>query len=71
MTHLGVDTHAAWGLLTGAVLRGGIEDMAFKEGNLVLGPRASGAPVWIAAGVAVAAAVGLPRLPGIREPLRH
>ena len=63
-----VGAHAAWALLTGAVLRGGIVDMAFKEGNLVLGPRASGAPAWIAAGVAVVAAVVLPRLPGFREP---
>jgi hypothetical protein len=62
-----VGAHAAWGLLTGAVLRGGIVDMAFKEGNLVLGPRASGAPAWIAAGVAVVAAVILPRLPGFRR----
>ncbi len=61
-----VGAHAAWALLTGAVLRGGIVDIAFKEGNLMLGPRASGAPAWIAAGVAVVAAVVLPRLPGFR-----
>jgi membrane protease YdiL (CAAX protease family) len=61
-----VGAHAAWALLTGALLRGGVVDMAFKEGNLVLGPRASGAPAWIAAGVAVVAAVVLPRLPGFR-----
>jgi membrane protease YdiL (CAAX protease family) len=61
-----VGAHAAWALLTGALLRGGIVDMAFKEGNFGLGPRASGAPAWIAAAVAVAAAVVLPRLPGFR-----
>ncbi len=61
-----VGAHAAWALLTGALLRGGLVDMAFKEGNLVLGPRASGAPAWIAAGVAVIAAVALPRLPWFR-----
>ena len=61
-----VGAHAAWALLTGAVLRGGVVDMAFKEGNLMLGPRASGVPAWIAAGAAVVAAVVLPRLPGFR-----
>lgn len=57
-----VGAHAAWALLTGALLRGGIVDMAFKQGNFGLGPRASGAPAWIAAGVAVVAAVVLPRV---------
>ena len=61
-----VGAHAAWALLTGALLRGGLVDLAFREGNLVLGPRASGAPAWIAAGVAVIAAAVLPRLPGFR-----
>jgi membrane protease YdiL (CAAX protease family) len=61
-----VGAHAAWVLLTGALLRGGIVDMAFKEGNFGLGARASGAAAWIAAGVAVVAAVVLPRLPGFR-----
>lgn len=61
-----VGAHAAWALLTGAVLRGGIVDMAFREGNFGLGPRASGAPAWIAAGVALVAAALLPRLPGFR-----
>jgi hypothetical protein len=49
-----------------AVLRGGLIDIAFREGNLGLGPRASGAPAWIAAVIAVVAAVLLPRLPGFR-----
>jgi hypothetical protein len=61
-----VGAHAAWALLTGAVLRGGLVDIAFKEGNLGLGPRASGAPAWIAAVIAVVAAALLPRLPGFR-----
>ena len=61
-----VGAHAAWALLTGALLRGGIVDMAFKEGNFGLGPRASGVAAWIAAGVAVVAAAVLPRLPGFR-----
>ncbi|MEO5725740.1 MAG: CPBP family glutamic-type intramembrane protease [Byssovorax sp.] len=61
-----VGAHAAWALLTGAVLRGGLVDIAFREGNLGLGPRASGAPAWIAAAIAVVAAVLLPRLPGFR-----
>jgi membrane protease YdiL (CAAX protease family) len=61
-----VGAHGAWALMTGAVLRGGVVDMAFKEGNLILGPRASGAPAWIAAAVAVVAAVVLPRLPGFK-----
>ena len=61
-----VGAHAAWALLTGAVLRGGLVDMAFKEGNFGLGPRASGAAAWIAAGVALVAAAVLPRLPGFR-----
>ena len=57
------DAHSASAVLTGAVRRGGIVDMAFKEGNLVLGPRALGAPAWVAARVAVV----LPRLPGFRS----
>lgn len=61
-----VGAHAAWALLTGALLRGGIVDMAFTEGNFGLGPRASGAAAWIAAGVALVAAAVLPRLPGFR-----
>ena len=61
-----VGAHAAWALLTGAVLRGGLVDIAFREGNLGLGSRASGAPAWIAAAIALVAAVLLPRLPGFR-----
>ncbi|MEP7124764.1 MAG: CPBP family glutamic-type intramembrane protease [Byssovorax sp.] len=61
-----VGAHAAWTLLTGALLRGGIVDMAFKEGNFGLGPRASGAPAWIAAAVAVVAAVVVSRRPASR-----
>jgi uncharacterized protein len=61
-----VGAHGAWALLTGALLRGGLVDIAFREGNLGLGPRASGAPAWIAAGVAIVAAAVLPRLPGFR-----
>jgi CAAX protease family protein len=61
-----VGAHGAWALLTGAVLRGGLVDMAFKEGNFGLGPRASGAAAWIAAGVALIAAAVLPRVPGFR-----
>ena len=62
-----VGAHAAWALLTGAVLRGGLVDMAFREGNLGLGPRASGAPAWIAAAMALIAAALLPKLPGFRK----
>lgn len=61
-----VGAHAAWALLTGAVLRGGLIDISFREGNLGLGPRASGAPAWIAAAIALVAAALLPRLPGFR-----
>jgi hypothetical protein len=61
-----VGAHAAWALLTGAVLRGGLVDIVFRDGNFGLGPRASGAPAWIAAVIALVAAALLPRLPGFR-----
>lgn len=61
-----VGAHAAWALCTGALLRGGIADIAFHEGNFGLGPRASGLPAWIAAAIALLAAALLPRLPGFR-----
>jgi membrane protease YdiL (CAAX protease family) len=63
-----VGAHAAWALLTGAVLRGGLVDIVFRDGNFGLGPRASGAPAWIAAVIALVAAALLPRLPGFRAP---
>ncbi len=61
-----VGAHAAWALLTGAVLRGGLVDIVVRDGNFGLGPRASGAPAWIAAVIALVAAALLPRLPGFR-----
>ncbi len=61
-----VGAHAAWALLTFAVLRGGLVDIIFRDGNFGLGPRAEGALAWIAAGIALVAAALLPRLPGFR-----
>jgi len=61
-----VGAHAAWALLTGALLSGGLVDIAFREGTFTLGPRASNAPAWIAAGIALLAAALVPRLPGFR-----
>ena len=65
-----VGAHAAWVFLTGSVLSGGLVDIGFREGTFALGPRASGAPAWIAAAIALLAAALLPRLPGFRAQRR-
>jgi membrane protease YdiL (CAAX protease family) len=63
-----VGAHAAWALLTSGVLRGGLLDISVRDGNFGLGPRAAGAPAWIAAVIALVAAALLPKLPGFRAP---
>jgi hypothetical protein len=68
-----VGAHSALVLFTGALLRGGLLDATFARGSVItLGPRAAGAPAWLAAGTAVALAILLPRFPGFRSagPLR-
>ena len=62
-----VGAHAMWGLLTGALLRGGLLDVVFVDGSLALGPRAAGAPAGIATAIAILASVIVPRLPGFRR----
>ena len=63
-----VGAHAGWMLITGALTHGELLDLDWSIGNLTLGPRASGAPAWIAAALAVGVALLLPRLPGFRRP---
>ena len=60
-----VGAHGALWFSIGAFTRGGILDVTWTSGNLVLGPKASGAPTWLAAGVAIALAFALPALPGL------
>jgi hypothetical protein len=47
--------HAAWVLLVGSGLHGGLFDFDWAVGNLAIGPSADGAPAWLAA-VALAGA---------------
>jgi hypothetical protein len=58
-----VGAHAAWMILVGSVLHGGIVDVGWTTGELASGAGAAGAPAWVAAAVLIAAAVALPRLP--------
>ncbi len=53
-----VSAHGAYALLGGAGLRGGLVDVTFAAGSLSEGPKAAGAPAWLAA-IAFAAAAGV------------
>lgn len=64
-----VGAHGALVFSTGALARGGLLDVTLARGTLTLGPKAAGAPAWIAAGAALALALVLPRLPSFRAPL--
>jgi membrane protease YdiL (CAAX protease family) len=57
-----VGAHAAWSLLAGPALRGGLLDVTWKDGLLADGARTYGAPAWIAAALCVVAALVLLRL---------
>jgi hypothetical protein len=63
-----VGAHGALAFLTSALARGGLLDVTLADGNLTLGPKAAGAPAWLAAGAALALALALPRLPSFRAP---
>jgi hypothetical protein len=58
-----VGAPAAWVLLLGSVLHGGVVDLAWTTGELTVGASAAGAPTWIACAALIAAAAILPRLP--------
>ena len=58
-----VGAHAAWTLLVGSALHGGIVDLDWTRGELAVGAAAAGAPAWVATVCLIAAATLLPRLP--------
>src|SRR5262249_36765595 len=55
--------HAAWTVLVGSVIHGGILDVEWTTGELAWGVGATGAPAWVAAAAMIAASLPLPRLP--------
>jgi uncharacterized protein len=65
-----VGAHAAWALLLGSVIHGGVLDLAWTTGELTVGASAAGAPAWIASVALLAAAALLPRLPWPAAPPR-
>jgi membrane protease YdiL (CAAX protease family) len=58
-----IGAHAAWALVVGSALHGGVVDAVWKQGELAVGIGASGAPAWVASAVLVLAAALLPKLP--------
>jgi hypothetical protein len=58
-----VGAHAAWALLVGSMIHGGVVDLEWTTGELAVGAAAAGAPAWVATAVVIAAAAVLPRLP--------
>ena len=58
-----IGMHAALVLTVGPLFRGGALDVTWTRGDLTLGVKAAGLPAWLAAGVALALAVGLLRAP--------
>ena len=58
-----VGAHAAWLLLIGSLLHGGLFDVDWTTGNLALGASSAGAPAWLTAAVLVVAAIAVNRLP--------
>jgi len=69
--------HAAWVLLVGSGLHGGLLDLDWAVGNLAIGPSADGPPAWLAAvvlagaGVAVSAFGGAHLGPGTSATPEH
>jgi membrane protease YdiL (CAAX protease family) len=65
-----VGAHAAWSLLVGPVLHGGLLDVDWTTGELAVGASAAGPPAWVAAGVliAVGAALRWVPWPGPKDP---
>lgn len=54
-----IGAHAAWVLLVGSGLHGGLFDVDWTVGNLAVGPSASGAPAWLAAAALGAAGLAV------------
>jgi hypothetical protein len=57
-----IGAHAAWALLLGSVLHGGLFDAEWTTGELALGASAGGPPAWVAAAILVVAAAAFPRV---------
>jgi membrane protease YdiL (CAAX protease family) len=58
-----VGAHAAWLLLFGSILHGGLFEIEWSSaGNIAVGNGSSGLPAWVAAAVCVVAGALLPRL---------
>ncbi|MFT3774782.1 MAG: hypothetical protein QM820_56255 [Minicystis sp.] len=54
--------HAAWLLLFGSLLHGGLFEVEWVHGNIAIGNGSSGPPAWIASGLCIAAGLILPRI---------
>lgn len=59
-----IGAHAAWVLLVGSGLHGGLFDLDWTVGNLAIGPSADGAPAWLAAAVMAGAGFAVLALGG-------
>lgn len=64
---MAVGAHAAWMLLFGSLLHGGLFDVDWTNGSLAIGATSWGAPAWLAAGSFVVAALVLPWIPRTAE----
>ncbi len=65
-----VGAHAAWLMLLGSVIHGGLFDLDWTAGELAAGAHAAGRPAWLAAATLAAVAVALrwlPRPAGVRH----
>ncbi|APR82446.1 Hypothetical protein A7982_07795 [Minicystis rosea] len=58
-----VGAHAAWLLLFGSLIHGGLFEVDFTVGNIAVGHGSTGAPAWLASGLCIVAALVLPRIP--------
>jgi hypothetical protein len=50
-----VGAHAAWVLLMGSGIHGGLADLTWVRGNVAIDASSSGPPAWLAAGLLAAA----------------
>jgi membrane protease YdiL (CAAX protease family) len=58
-----VGAHAAWVLLLGSFIHGGVMDLEWTTGELAVGAAADGMPAWLAAGILLVMGFGVARLP--------
>lgn len=65
-----VGARAAWLLLFGSLLHGGLFDIDWNVGSLAIGNTSWGPPAWLAAGVLAAGALVVPRIPAIGKMAR-